>query len=796
MIQVKRDIITDVTTRSTGKAVVAKQNDTGSRILNVHINESGKSVNISETSKVLLNVRRPDGSASEFAGSVNADGTVSVELNSWILGQAGLVSCDISIVNESSKLTTMTFYVEVEPAVCTDEDIEESDEYNVFVDIFNKLNESAAIAEKAAEDAENAANSARRASEDADYLKTTCESAAKEAKEAAAEASAFETNLEVERSRINTLVAMKGDSNTATYAIEDDYFTANFRTNGTAARIYLKHKNSLAAGEEYISAEYTVPVTFAPFGDVELQTRYSALRVVFALVGTGDEYYRMQVKITNTANEPVYCNGAIADAYYPTAGIFIDELSDLRVDYKGNTYETAGEAIREQIKDVGKTVLVSASTGVSDYTSNELFIHYQKGHAIYLYVAPFDFYPPVFVNRDVVVFGGHNQRLNQYITYSVDGSKNIVQRVHPIKASGDGIAFNDVEHNKAEELAAAFGEETKAIGKAAFATGAKKTRSGGKDTVAGDMYYTEAIGGGSMAAGMGAVAFSRASKSLGYRTQTGYPPSADWITKRTGVVVKKDAQGNDTFPADNVGQGAVAMGSDTVALENHTFAGGYKSKAIATASFAYGSENVTKGNCSVAMGSHNEANEECSVAFGASTKALGKWSFAAGEYAEARSNCSVAMGDGTVTAKQYDENGNNRENNPGYAQMVVGRYNAYENGECDKALFVVGNGDKDQTTGKITRRNAFIVDKDGNASVTGKLSFGSVDDSSASAVREIVTTNTLPASGKFDGQMCMLNTSKDEGATITPKTAIYIWSSHIHKWIKIAEETGLSIGIE
>lgn len=47
-----------------------------------------------------------------------------------------------------------------------------------------------------------------------------------------------------------------------------------------------------------------------------------------------------------------------------------------------------------------------------------------------------------------------------------------------------------------------------------------------------DARFNEAVGSGSTANGLGAVAFSRASKSLGYRTQTGYPPSKEWLKER------------------------------------------------------------------------------------------------------------------------------------------------------------------------------------------------------------------------------------------------------------------------
>ena len=75
--------------------------------------------------------------------------------------------------------------------------------------------------------------------------------------------------------------------------------------------------------------------------------------------------------------------------------------------------------------------------------------------------------------------------------------------------------------------AATLGRNLIAKGDGSFAQGTERPMSGGDDNDPNDWRYTAAIGEGSMAAGMGAAAFAKASKSLGYRTQTGYPSRAD-----------------------------------------------------------------------------------------------------------------------------------------------------------------------------------------------------------------------------------------------------------------------------
>ena len=205
-LQVTNDIVTDVVKRSTGKAVTAKQNDTGSRFLNVRIQNGGKDIDIQNTAgvKVLLNVQRPDGSAGIIeSGTVEEDGTVRVELTSWALEQAGTVSCDISIVNpnEDAKLTTMTFYVQVEAAVCDDEYIEDLEEYSLIVELLNETREAHKIAteaqtlaEEAIEKANEAIDGANEAANECVQIIEKCDQAAENANNAAAGVVTIEQN--------------------------------------------------------------------------------------------------------------------------------------------------------------------------------------------------------------------------------------------------------------------------------------------------------------------------------------------------------------------------------------------------------------------------------------------------------------------------------------------------------------------------------------------------------------------------------------------------------------------------
>lgn len=198
MLRVTKEIIADVVIRSTSKSVVAKQNDANSRFLNVQIQDSGKKIEIVSPAIVMLNVQRPDGSTGTFYGSVNDNGTVKVELTSWILEQAGTIPCEIAIYkgseNEQAKLTTMTFYVEVEAAVRSDEDIVDSDEYNVIVDLLNSTQEAYNRANDAANMATNAVALTDEVIKRADEVINDCETATSRAENAASGVVTIEQN--------------------------------------------------------------------------------------------------------------------------------------------------------------------------------------------------------------------------------------------------------------------------------------------------------------------------------------------------------------------------------------------------------------------------------------------------------------------------------------------------------------------------------------------------------------------------------------------------------------------------
>lgn len=128
MPKITKELSVDVIRPNSSEMLVAKQGDSNSRFLKVKIMDDGKEHPVSGTSKVTINVERPDKESFSVFGVVNDDGTVTVPINSDMLKVDGILKCDISIINteNDSRLTSTKFYISVEEASNLG-DISESD---------------------------------------------------------------------------------------------------------------------------------------------------------------------------------------------------------------------------------------------------------------------------------------------------------------------------------------------------------------------------------------------------------------------------------------------------------------------------------------------------------------------------------------------------------------------------------------------------------------------------------------------------------------------------------------------
>ncbi len=140
MAQIIKEITVDVAKRNLFQAIVAKQHDSNSRFLKVTLTNEGTTISVDTNSVVTINAGRADGLASAFAGVVNADGTVTVPLTTWMLELDDLVKCDITVVDsESRKLTSTSFELEVETAAYDDSEIMEDENYDLLVSLLGNV---------------------------------------------------------------------------------------------------------------------------------------------------------------------------------------------------------------------------------------------------------------------------------------------------------------------------------------------------------------------------------------------------------------------------------------------------------------------------------------------------------------------------------------------------------------------------------------------------------------------------------------------------------------------------------
>ena len=138
MAIVVKPITVEVSKPNVFQAIAAKQNDCNSRFLQVTFANEGEKIDIPLSAKVTINAERKDGQSNSFFGVVNGDGTVTVPIHSWILELPGYVDCDVSIIEEDSKLTCTTFSLLVEEASHNSDDISEDEQYDVLTELINK----------------------------------------------------------------------------------------------------------------------------------------------------------------------------------------------------------------------------------------------------------------------------------------------------------------------------------------------------------------------------------------------------------------------------------------------------------------------------------------------------------------------------------------------------------------------------------------------------------------------------------------------------------------------------------
>lgn len=140
MAQITKSLSLDVSRQNRRRAILAKQFDNGSRFLNIQLNNEGEPITVAQNSVVLINATRADGASESFVGGVNDDGSVTVPITYWMLEVPDKVMCDVSVISElESKLSTLGFAIEVEKANGTGDDIAETEDCGILVQLISDV---------------------------------------------------------------------------------------------------------------------------------------------------------------------------------------------------------------------------------------------------------------------------------------------------------------------------------------------------------------------------------------------------------------------------------------------------------------------------------------------------------------------------------------------------------------------------------------------------------------------------------------------------------------------------------
>ena len=212
MAQIIKQITVDVAKKNLFQAIVAKQNDSNSRFLQVAFANEGEPIVVEQSSSVIINAERADNASKSFAGSVNDDGTVTVPLTNWMLELDDFVRCDVSIIDsESRKLTSTSFTIEVEAAANSGEDISDDENYDILITLLGDVADSkrdcdaaTANATAAAEFATNSSNLADEATVKATDATAAAQQATKNADTATANANAATEAAKVAKQNADT----------------------------------------------------------------------------------------------------------------------------------------------------------------------------------------------------------------------------------------------------------------------------------------------------------------------------------------------------------------------------------------------------------------------------------------------------------------------------------------------------------------------------------------------------------------------------------------------------------------
>lgn len=179
-----QEIVLDVAHENSFKILHAKQYDENSRFLKITVAQNGAPIHVGAGHTVVMSIVRADKEEKTIEGRLGReddvdnyptsagvfDGTVVVPFPNWMLQVDGKCFCEVSIVKDGAKLTTLTFTVLVEKALYKNQNITDDQNYDILVSLITQAQDIIARVEgveAGIEDAKNAAAQAVKSAEEA-----------------------------------------------------------------------------------------------------------------------------------------------------------------------------------------------------------------------------------------------------------------------------------------------------------------------------------------------------------------------------------------------------------------------------------------------------------------------------------------------------------------------------------------------------------------------------------------------------------------------------------------------------
>ena len=158
-------------------------------------------------------------------------------------------------------------------------------------------------------------------------------------------------------SRLNALVAMRGNGGAGSFPLSDEYISGTIKSNGfsayTTGTIY---GLSLVAGG-YHYTDYCIPPELASLCPVELQSSNPDLNITLEAADTAHGWSRLLIENPSSSMYTTDMETTISGTY-PLARPYNPEVGDLRVGADGVTYDTAGEAIRSHLDKIRNLFII------------------------------------------------------------------------------------------------------------------------------------------------------------------------------------------------------------------------------------------------------------------------------------------------------------------------------------------------------------------------------------------------------------------------------------------------------